>query len=226
MKQKELRKKLFVKSGGFAVILFLILLSLSQAGARNGRPRQRIYPKQDQIHSLRIEYLPQQVFPSLQQKIGSTIGIAPVRDGRQGRRYIGHYSYGGVSNYFKCEPFPLEVAIRDTLSAALSRSGIRTVLISNWDRKKESLKDAEADAILSVLIDRFWVEGRTAPAPKLETTLYLSFRLGVKKEGVVFTKRVYFGTNETVTRFTPERMERAVQQAVASVFESFFSDPY
>jgi hypothetical protein len=220
---------------GVSVILSLLLLDLSPVEASNGLTRQRPYPrqdqkrffqKQDQVHSLRIEYLSLREFPSLQQQVGLTVGIAPVKDGRRGRRHIGHYSFGGVSNYFKSEPFPLEVAIRDVLSEALSRFRIKTVPVSNWDRKKESLKDTETDSILSVQIERFWAEGRANPTPKLQMTLYLTFYLGVKKEGSVYTKRVYLGTNETVTGFTPERMERAVRQALTNVFESFFSDPY
>jgi hypothetical protein len=139
---------------------------------------------------------------------------------------VGHYSYAGVSNYFKSDPFPLEAAMKDALTAALSRFGIKTVSLSEWNGKKGSLKDAETDSILSVHIERFWVEGRANPTPKLQTTLYLNFRLGVKKEGSVFTKRVYLGSTETVARFTPERMERAVRQALTNAFESFFSDPY
>jgi len=220
---------------GVSVILSLLLLDLSPVGASNGPTRRPPYPrqdqkrffqKQDQVHSLRIEYLSLREFPSLQQQIGPAVGIAPVIDGRRGRRHIGHYSYGGVSNYFKSEPFPLEAAIRDAFSEALTRFGIKTVPVSNWDRKKESLKDTKTDSILSVQIERFWVEGTANPTPKLQTTLYLTFHLGMKKEGLVFTKRVYMGTNETVARFTPERMERAVRQAMTSVFESFFSDPY
>jgi len=220
------QKGLLMAGVGFTVILFLILLDLAPVLAKNGLTRQRSYPKQDQVHSLRIEYLSLREFPSLQQQIGPLVGIAPVKDGRQGRRHIGHYSYGGVSNYFKSEPFPLEAAVRDALSETLSRLGIKTVPVSSWDRKKGALKGAETDSILSVQIDRFWVEGTANPTPKLQTTLYLTFHLGVKKEGLVFTKRVYMGTNETVARFTPERMERAVRQALTSVFESFFSDPY
>ena len=116
-----------------------------------------------------IGYQPAKEFPSLQQKIGSILGIAPFKDERPDKPYIGHQtsfrrgshypSSVRVSHYFKSEPSPLKKAISDSLSQALSRSGVKTVSISNWDGKPESLKNIEADSILMIEIKRFWTEG-------------------------------------------------------------------
>ena len=100
-----------------------------------------------------IQYQPIKEFISLQQKIGSVFGIAPFKDNRPDKLFIGHQtSFRRVSHYFKSEPFPLEKAISDSLSKTVSRSGVKTVPISNWDREPESLKNIEADSILMIKI--------------------------------------------------------------------------
>jgi hypothetical protein len=79
----------------------------------------------------------------------------------------------------------LEKAIRDSLSKAISRSGVKTVPIPNWDKEPESLKNIGADSILMIEIKRFWTEGiAVGRGTKVNTSIYLSIHLGVKKEGV------------------------------------------
>jgi hypothetical protein len=78
-------------------------------------------------------------FSSLQTKIGSTLGMAPFKDERPETLYIGvHTNLQGDSNYFKSHPFPLERAIAESLSNALSNYGVKIIPISNWDGKPES----------------------------------------------------------------------------------------
>jgi len=179
-------------------------------------------------YSLYVQYQPIREFPSLQQKLGATLGVAPIRDQRSDTLYIGHHtSFRGVSSYFKSDPFPLEDAIKESLSQAVSRYGVKTVPVSDWDGKPESLKNMEVDSILVVEIKRFWTEGRAvAFRTKVSTSVSLIIHLGVKKEGKVFTRNVYVGKEMTVARLTPERAEVTINQILTEIFDNFFSNPY
>ena len=180
------------------------------------------------IYPIHLQYRPLRKFPSLQQKLGSTLGITPFEDQRSDKRYIGHYiSPRKVSNYFKSDPFPLETAIVDSLSQTLSQYGVQTIPISNWDRKPESIKNIEVDSIMKVEIKRFWIGGEAIRSrTKINTWVYFVIHLGVKKEGKVFTRNVYVGKEEMVSKLTPEKIEQMVNQILTEVFDSFFSNPY
>ena len=62
-----------------------------------------------QTYSLSLHYQPMKGFPSLQQKFGSTLGIAPFKDERQEKSYIGvHIPLRGLPTHFESNPMPLE----------------------------------------------------------------------------------------------------------------------
>lgn len=196
--------------------LILILSFLVLSCAKGGT-----YP-------LSLRYQPMKEFPSLQQKIGSTLAIAPFKDERPETLYVGiHTPLRGISSYFKSDPFPLEKAITESLSGTLSRYGVKTVSLSNWDGRPEFLKNMEADSILMIEIKRFWTEGRAAPfRTEAKTSIELLIHLGVKKEGKVFTKKVEVEKETTVNRLTPERVEVIINQILTDIFDSLFSNPY
>ena len=177
---------------------------------------------------MNIRYQSVRQFPSLQEKIGSILGIAPFKDDRSDKLYVGRQtSFQKVSNYFKTEPLPLEKAISDSLSKAISRSGAKTVPIHNWDGKAESLKNMEADSILTMEIERFWTEGITAGrGTKAITSIYLVIHLGVKKEGKVFTRNVYVMKERTVPALTPDEVEQTLNQNLDRTLDDFLSNPY
>jgi hypothetical protein len=167
-------------------------------------------------------------FTSLQQKIGSTLAIAPLKDERSDTLYIGiHTPLQGVSSRFKSDPFPLEKAIMDSLSQVLSRFGVKTIPISNWDGKPEYLKNMEADSILMIEIKRFWTEGKAALLWTNEkTSIHFILHLGVKKEGKVFTKNVEIEKEMILTRLTLEKIAETFNQILTDIFDPFFSNPY
>ena len=179
-------------------------------------------------YSLYLRYQPIKEFASLQKKIGSTLAIAPFKDERSDTLYIGiHTPLWGGSSYFKTDPFPLEKAIKDSLSEPLSRYGVKTTPIPNWDGEPESLKNMETDSVLMIKIKRFWIEGRAAPfRTYAKTFIHFVIHLGVKKEGKVFTKNVEVEKEETLPRLTPEGMEGMINQILTNIFDSFFSNPY
>jgi len=179
-------------------------------------------------YSLHIYYQTLREISSLRQKLGGTIGIAPFQDKRSDKEYIGHHtSPRRVSNYFKSDPFPLEKAIRDSLSQALSRYGVKTVPISEWSGKQESMKNIEVDSILTIEIKRFWMEGTaTQSKTKMNTSVYLVIHLGVKKAGRVFTRNVFVGKERTIARLTPEEVEQTFNQILTNIFDNFLSNPY
>lgn len=179
-------------------------------------------------YSLYLRYQPAQEFPSLQEKIGPTLGIVPFKDERPDTLYIGrHTPLQGVSAYFKSDPFPLEKAIRESLSKALWRYGVKTVSVSNWDGSPESLKHIETDSIFTMEIKKFWTEGNASTfRTQTKTTLHFVFHLGVKKEGKVFTRNVEVEKEITVGRMTPERIEEMVNQMLTDIFDAFLSKPY
>jgi len=51
-------------------------------------------------YSLYLRYKPAKEFPSLQEKIGPNLGLAPFKDGRSDTLYIGyHLSFFGSASY-------------------------------------------------------------------------------------------------------------------------------
>ena len=179
-------------------------------------------------YPLYLKYRPAKDFPSLSQKIGSNLGIAPFKDERPDTLYIGRHSpLLGSSSYFKSDPFPLERAIKESLLGPLFQYGVKTTPISNWDGQPESLKDMDTDSVLMIQIKRFWIEGSAAPfRTSVKTSIHFVIHLGVKKEGKVFTKNVEVEKEATLPRLTPEGMEKALNEILTDVFDSFFSNPY
>jgi hypothetical protein len=179
-------------------------------------------------YSLNLRYQPFKELSSLQAKIGSTLAMAPFKDERPETLYIGlHTNLQGDSTYFKSQPFPLEKAIGESLSDALSRYGVKTIPISDWDAKPDSLKNMETDSVLMIEIKGFWTEGNASLfRTKVKTTVRFVIHLGVKKEGKVFTRNVEVEKEMTVPRSTPERVETMMNQMLTDIFDSYFSNPY
>mgnify|MGYP000500527248 CR=1 FL=1 len=197
--------------------LMIVFLCLSILGCAKAR-----------TYSLYLRYQPGRDLPSLQQKIGPILGLAPFKDERTETLYIGiHTPLQGVSSYFKSDPFPLEKAIKEALIEVLSLQRVKTVPISNWDGKPESLKTMETDSILMIEVKKFWTEGRAVPFKTIaKTSIHFVIHLGVKKEGKVFTKNVTVEKEMTVLRLTPEKVEQTLNEILTEIFDAFFSDPY
>ena len=179
-------------------------------------------------YSLNVRYQPAKEFPSLQQKIGATLAMPPFNDKRPDTLYIGvHTNFQGDSTYFKSHPFPLETAIKESLSNALSRYGVKTIPISSWDGQPESLKSVEADSVLMIEIKTFWTDGKGSLfGTNVKTIVQFVIHLGVKKESKVFTRNVEVEKEMTVTRSTPDRVEAMINQMLTEIFDPYFSNPY
>jgi hypothetical protein len=203
-----------MKSSRCLLTIFLCLLVLSCA--KGG------------TYSLYLRYQPLTELSSLQQKIGSTLGMAPVKDERSDTLYIGRYTpLRGVLTYFKSDPFPLEKALAESLSHVISGQGVKITPVSNWDGKPESLQNMEADSVLMIEIKKFWLEGRARPfRTDLKVMIHFVIHLGVKKEAKVFTRNVEVDKEVTLSRLTPGRMEETVNGILRDVFDNFFSNPY
>ncbi len=197
--------------------IFILLLGLFILGCAKAR-----------TYSLYLRYQPSKEFPSLQQKIGPTLGIAPIKDERPDTLYIGiHTPLQGISSYFRSEPFPLEKAIMDSLVEVLSRQGVKTIPVSDWDGEPKSLRDMETDSILMVEIKKFWTEGKVVTfKTDVKTSIYFVIHLGVKKEGKVFTRNVTVEKEMAVFSLAPEKVEQTVNEILTNIFDAFFSDPY
>jgi len=50
--------------------------------------------------------------------------------------------------------------------------------------------------------------------------------LGVKEERKVYTRNIDVEKEVTAVRSTPERVEEIINQMLADVFDSYFSNPY
>jgi hypothetical protein len=196
------------------MVLFLCLFLFSCAKART-------YP-------LYLHYQPSREFPSLQQKIGSTLGITPFKDERPDTLYIGILTpLQGVSSYFKSDPFPLERAIKESLTEVLSRQGVKTVPMADWDGEPESLKNLETDSVFAIEIKKFWAEGKVIPLKtNLRASIHFVVHLGVKKEEKVFTKNLTIEKEMTVFNLTPEKVEQTLNEILTDIFDAYFSDPY
>ncbi len=179
-------------------------------------------------YSLSLQYQPAKEFPSLRQKFGATLGIAPFKDERQEKSYIGiHIPLRGLTTHFESNPSPLEKALQQSLRDAISRSGIKVVSISHWDGTPESLKDIDTDSVLMIEIKKFWTGGQASLfRTNIRTTVQLAIHLGVKQEGKVFTRNAEVEKEMTVPRSTPERVESIINQALSDIFDAYFSSPY
>jgi hypothetical protein len=196
------------------LVFFLIIFAIDCAGA--------------QTYSLPLRYQPMKGFPSLQQKFGSTLGIAPFKDERQEKSYIGvHFPLQGLSTHFESNPMPLEKALQESLGDALSRLGLKVVSVPNWDGTPESLKNIDTDSVLTIEIKKFWTEGMGSLfRTNIKTTVQLVIHLGVKNEGKVFTRNADVEKEITVSRSTPERVEAIINQILIDIFDAYFSSPY
>jgi len=205
MKSKSLHRSVIV-------LLCFFALSCSKAGT----------------YFLSIRYDPNGEFPSLQKKIGFSLGIAPFKDERRETLYIGIYNpLQGVSSYFKSDPFPLEKAIQESLSNVLSRNGVKTLPVSNWDEKPESLRDMETDSVMMIEIKRFWAEGKASLfKTQVKASVQFVIHLGVKEQGKVFTRNVEVEKEMTVARLTPERVEQQMNKILMDIFNSYLYNPY
>jgi len=179
-------------------------------------------------YSIPLRYQPMKEFPSLRQKFGSTLSVAPFKDERQEKSFIGvHFPVRGSTTYFESNPSPLEKALQESLSNALSKFGMKIVPISNWDKTPESLKNIDTDSILMIEIKKFWTEGRASLfGTTIKTTVQLVIHLGVKHEGKVFMRNADIEREITVPRSTPERVEAIFNQILTDIFDAYFSSPY
>ncbi len=179
-------------------------------------------------YSLNIRYQPMKEFPSLQQKVGATLAMAPFKDERTDTLRIGsHANFQGGFTFFRSHPFPLETAIKESLSNTFSRYGVKIISIPSWGGQPESLKNMEADSLLMIEIKRFWTDGQGAPfRTNVRTIVQMVIHLGVKKEGKVFTRNVESEKEMTVPRSTPERVEIMINQMLTEIFDNYLSNPY
>lgn len=194
--------------------LFLIIFVADCAGAH--------------IYSIPLQYQPTKTFPSLQQKFGSRLGIAPFEDERREKTYIGiHFPLQGLATQFESHPMPLERALQQCAGDAFSWLGVKVVSVSNWDGTPESLKEIDADSVLTVKIKKFWTEGTgSLLRANIKAMVQLEFHLGVKSEGKVFTRSVEMEKEITVLRSTPERVKAIIDEILTEVFDTYFSSPY
>jgi len=202
--------------------LILILIFISLGIFVSGHAKAGTY-------SLSLRYQPLKKFSSLQTKIGPIVAMAPFKDERPDTLYIGvHMNLWRGSDYFKSDPFPIEKAIKESLSALLSRYGVTVISIPNWDGRPESMKDVKADSVLMIEIKRFWTEGKALPfrGTNVRTMVGLVIHLGMKKEGKVFTRNVEVEKEMTVVRSTPQKVETMMNQILTDIFDSYFSNPY
>jgi hypothetical protein len=213
---------------GVWTILLILLVTIVDMGravpARFYRPRE----PEVMIHPIRLWYQTENPLPDLTHVLGGTAGIAPLKDIRRNRRYIGHsVSARGVEAYFKSDPVPLKRALYGCLSDALSSRGVEVVSSANWDGTVEMLKDMEVDSIIQVDIRRFWTEGRSwGRNPILDTSIYLSVRVAVKSEKSVYTRNLYMIKEGSFRELTPADVEQAFNRALRELLDDFLSNPY
>lgn len=181
-------------------------------------------------YALYLRYDPSKELSSLHQKLGTTVGLVPFKDARPEKSLIGVYRpLGGKPYYFTSQPFPLEKAVTEAVSQALSQKGIKVVPMAEWKQDPDSLGNAETDSIMSLEIKQFWSEANASLfTPRILTRVSLVIHLGVKKEGKVFTRKVDFEKEMSfpIWEWDREQMARTVNQVLTAVFDEFFSSPY
>lgn len=194
------------------VLLGLFVLSCARGGT---------YP-------LYLRYQPVKSFPELSQKMGTSLALAPVKDIRPSTLHVGmHTPLAGNISYFRSAPSSLDKAIMDSLSRVLPSYGIKVAPISAWDGKPESLKEIHADSVFLLEVKKFWAEGAgSITGTRVTISFECLIHLGVKREAKVYTRTVGVEKAMTIYRLTPEWMETTLNELLAEVFDSYFSNPY
>lgn len=194
------------------LLLGFIMLSCSRGGT------YRLY----------LRYQPPRDFPTLQEKVGPSLAVAPFKDERADTLYLGFYApLAGSFLYFRSDPFPLEKAMTEMISQVPSQYGIKTVAVSNWDGQPDSVNELETDSVLMIQIKRFWIEGNAGPlGTDITASINLVFHLGVKKEKKVFTRNIDLERKMKDTRLTPGLAEQTINRMLEEIFDTYFSNPY
>jgi hypothetical protein len=202
---------------GFFSGIIILLLSFSLLG-----------PAWGETYPISFEYSRPIKFSNLQKKIGPILGIAPFRDQRSEKLYMGRYtSPRHATGYFTSEPISLEKAIQESLSKAVIHSGVETTPILEWDGKSESMKDMNADSVLMIVIKRFWVEGRVVSLrTKMHASIHLVTYLGKKKLGKVFTQNVFIEKNKTFGTLSSQEVAQWLHRTLADTLDAFLRNPY
>jgi len=223
-----MEKSMRIKNFLFFTLVFVSSFAVVASAAVRPRSYPKRYQPVEETHSIHIRYEPQKPFPLLQEQVGPVMGMGSIKDIRTHRQRIGHsLSSGMVSSHFKSDPFPLEKAILESLSATLPRFGVKFIPVSDWDGRAETLKEQGSDSILKIDIQRFWTEGRVARGTNVvNTSIYLIFQLGVKKQNRVFKRNFYIIKEKTISEFTPEEVEQTINHVLTEIFDDFFSNPY
>jgi hypothetical protein len=76
-------------------------------------------------------------------------------------------------------------------------------------------------------IMRFWAEGTvSARGTNVNTSIYLTIRLGVKKERKVFRRDMFTIKENSIVGLTPAGAEQMINQTLTEILDTFFSGPY
>ena len=216
-----------MQSKKFLPLIFLLAILFVQSEA-SGQPfpHRRANALPPQIHLLPIYYGGGDKFPSLAQKTGVTMAIAPFEDTRRERRYIGQQTtQGQVSAYFRSEPFPLEKSIQEFFIAALNNSSIDPILTSAWNGKRKGPTSLKNDSILKVRINRFWIKADTERGgrrTRIYTWVYLDLLLGLKKQDNVLSQSVYVGEESLYgPEFSPQILTDSLNQTLRNVVDAY-----
>ncbi len=177
---------------------------------------------------LNIQYQPERQFPDLQQKIGTTLAVTPVKDMRQDPSYLGiHATLTGDIEYYKSATLPLDEMVMESLSKILPPYGVKLVPLPRWDGNPDSLKEIDADSVMMIEIRKFWAKSKTEVwGGEMNISVQFLIYLGVKKENKVFTRNFQVDRSDTTLRVTPKWMEEAINPILTQIFDSFFSNPY
>lgn len=177
-------------------------------------------------YPVHIQYQRTDTFPPC-KKIGATLGLSPIRDRRLDQGHVGRYvTPQRMTSYLYSIPAPLGKAIEGALAQCFSRKGIKVMLGSTWDGKKESLKSVETDSVLMIEVERFWTEETNLNAvgrPNTNTSIYLTIHLGIKREGRVITRQIFTSKGMILYPFSPDGIEQMVNRTLADLFDSFLS---
>jgi hypothetical protein len=102
------------------------------------------------------------------------------------------------------------------------------VTAQNWDGSPESLKQIEADSVLMIHINKFWLEAKDDLVFRttIKASVHLSIHLGVKREGKAFTRNVEIEREKTVFGGGAEHIGQMMNEILTDVFDAFLLNPY
>lgn len=154
-----------------------------------------------------------------------TIGLAPFQDRRinMGQGYVGfRVLLNNTQETYFVKGLSLADTLTQTMGTFLEKKGFTPVLIDRWEPGVDGIETAskECEQILTGQINRFECRAHKKGATTdMVLDIDLTFFLGLARTHALKTIPVSLTLERTELRFTPEKLEQFINQALEEIIQ-------